>query len=33
MKFSVFNERSREYYKQENATEYAYITAEEFNSF
>ncbi|KAL4462051.1 hypothetical protein ABPG74_000896 [Tetrahymena malaccensis] len=28
----VFNERSREYYKQENAIEYAYITAEEYNA-
>lgn len=26
----VFNERSKEYYKQENANEYAYITADEF---
>ena len=26
----VFNERSKEYYRQENAKEYAYITAEEY---
>lgn len=26
----VFNERSREYYRQENAGEYAYITADEY---
>jgi len=25
---SVFNERSKEYYKQDNANEYAYITAD-----
>lgn len=28
----MYNERSREYYKQENAAEYAYITAEEYTS-
>jgi len=28
----VFNERSKEYYRQENATEYAYITAEEYSA-
>lgn len=28
----VFNERSKEYYRQENATEYAYITADEYTS-
>jgi len=27
---SVFNERSKEYYKQDNANEYAYITADEY---
>lgn len=27
----VYIERSKEYYRQENAYEYAYITAEEFN--
>lgn len=26
----VFNERSKEYYRQENAVEYAYITADEY---
>lgn len=26
----VFNERSKEYYRQENAKEYAYITADEY---
>lgn len=26
----VFNEKSKEYYRQENATEYAYITADEY---
>lgn len=26
----VYNEKSREYYRQENASEYAYITAEEY---
>mmetsp|Transcript_26107 Transcript_26107/g.18555 ORF Transcript_26107/g.18555 Transcript_26107/m.18555 type:complete len:89 (+) Transcript_26107:2126-2392(+) len=26
----VFNERSKEYYRQENAIEYAYITADEY---
>ena len=26
----VFNERSKEYYRQENANEYAYITADEY---
>ena len=26
----VFNERSKEYYRQENASEYAYITADEY---
>ena len=29
--YSVFNEKSKEYYKQENANEYAYITADEYN--
>ena len=28
---SVFNERSKEYYKQDNAIEYAYITADEYS--
>jgi cyclin B len=28
----VFNEKSKEYYRQENATEYAYITADEYTS-
>ncbi|CDW85295.1 protein kinase domain containing protein [Stylonychia lemnae] len=28
----VFNERSKEYYRQENATEYAYITADEYKA-
>ncbi len=28
----VFNERSKEYYRQENANEYAYITADEYTS-
>jgi hypothetical protein len=28
----VFNERSKEYYRQENAKEYAYITAEEYTA-
>lgn len=28
---SVFHERSKEYYKQDNAKEYAYITADEYN--
>jgi hypothetical protein len=28
----VFNERSKEYYRQENASEYAYITADEYSS-
>lgn len=28
----VFNERSKEYYRQENATEYAYITADEYTA-
>ncbi|EGR31731.1 n-terminal domain protein [Ichthyophthirius multifiliis] len=28
----VFNEQSKEYYKQENANEYAYITADEYNT-
>jgi hypothetical protein len=27
-----YNERSKEYYRQENAKDYAYITADEFNS-
>ena len=27
----VFLERSKEYYRQENAYEYAYITADEFS--
>jgi len=27
----VFNERSKEYYRQENAIEYAYITADEYS--
>jgi cyclin-A len=26
----VFNERSKEYYRQENAQEYSYITADEY---
>jgi cyclin-A len=26
----VFNERSKEYYRQENSAEYAYITADEY---
>jgi len=26
----VFNEKSKEYYRQENAAEYAYITADEY---
>lgn len=26
----VFNEKSKEYYRQENSTEYAYITADEY---
>jgi cyclin-A len=26
----VFNERSKEYYRQENSSEYAYITADEY---
>jgi hypothetical protein len=26
----VFNERSKEYYRQENAHEYSYITADEY---
>ncbi len=28
----VFNERSKEYYRQENAAEYAYITADEYTA-
>lgn len=28
----VFNERSKEYYRQENSTEYAYITADEYSA-
>lgn len=28
----VFNEKSKEYYRQENASEYAYITADEYTS-
>ena len=28
---SVLHERSKEYYKQDNAKEYAYITADEYN--
>jgi cyclin A len=28
----VFNERSKEYYRQENASEYAYITADEYTA-
>ena len=28
----VFNEKSKEYYRQENATEYAYITADEYTA-
>lgn len=28
----VFNERSKEYYRQENASEYAYITADEYSA-
>lgn len=27
---SVYNERSREFYKQENCQEYSYITADEY---
>ena len=27
----VFNEKSKEYYRQENALEYAYITADEYS--
>ena len=27
----MFHERSKEYYKQDNAKEYAYITADEYN--
>jgi len=26
----VYNEKSKEYYRQENASEYAYITADEY---
>ena len=29
---SVCHERSKEYYKQENASEYAYITADEYTA-
>jgi hypothetical protein len=29
---SVYNERSKEYFKQENAEEYAYITADEYTA-
>ena len=29
---SVCHERSKEYYKQENANEYAYITADEYTA-
>ena len=28
----VYNERSKEYYRQENASEYAYITADEYTA-
>ncbi len=28
----VFNERSKEYYRQENSSEYAYITADEYTA-
>jgi hypothetical protein len=28
----VFNERSKEYYRQENASEYSYITADEYSA-
>jgi len=28
----VYNEKSKEYYRQENANEYAYITAEEYSA-
>ena len=28
----VYNEKSKEYYRQENASEYAYITADEYTS-
>ncbi len=28
----VFNERSKEYYRQENASEYSYITADEYTA-
>ena len=28
----VFNEKSKEYYRQENASEYAYITADEYKA-
>lgn len=28
----VFNEKSKEYYRQENAAEYAYITADEYTA-
>jgi Cyclin, N-terminal domain len=28
----VFNEKSKEYYRQENASEYAYITADEYTA-
>jgi cyclin A len=28
----VFNERSKEYYKQENSNEYVYITADEYTT-
>lgn len=28
----VFNEKSKEYYRQDNASEYAYITADEYTA-
>jgi hypothetical protein len=28
----VFNEKSKEYYRQENSVEYAYITADEYSA-
>jgi len=29
---AVFNEKSEEYYRQNNASEYAYMTADEYSS-
>ena len=29
----IFNEKSKEYYRQENSTEYAYITADEYTPY